>query len=168
MTEQQPAGPADPRDRTVTPIAHPTTVLDPNRPPLPEWRRAGWRDVVIGMLGIAAFVSAFLPWQVDDFGPDPKAWSTGAWPAAVLGLLAAVVHLVRLLPPADKAFGALLPLLLSTAAVWIPISVIPGNGGAWGIWLCLVAGILLTGLLLASAMTDPALRRPDDPDALFD
>lgn len=161
------AGPADPADRTVTPIAHPTTVLDPNPPP-PEYRRAGVREIVIGIAGIVAFVATFLNWGTPDFGDSPNAWSAGTWPAGVLALGAAVFHLVRMLPPADKAFGALLPLLLCTAAVWIPISAVPGNGGAWGIWVCLVAGIVLTGGLLAAAMTDPALRSDDDPDDLFD
>lgn len=161
------AGPADPADRTVTPIAHPTTVLDPNPAPS-EYRRAGVREIVIGVAGIVAFAATFLAWGTPDFGGRPNAWTAGAWPAGVLALGAAVFHLVRMLPPADKAFGALLPLLLCTAAVWIPISAVPGNGSAWGIWVCLIAGIVLTGALLAAAMTDPALRSLDDPNDLFD
>lgn len=160
-----PGGPTDPAQRVVTPIAEPTTVLEPN--PLPEWRRIGWGDVVIGIAGVVVLVSSWLSWGSADFGSTPSAWSAGTWPAAVVGFGAALFHLLRLLPPADKAVGALLPLLLCTAAVWIPISVIPGNGNAWGIWTCLVAGLVLTGFLLAAAMTDPALRRADDPDDLF-
>ena len=161
-----PGGPADPAQRTVTPVAHPTVVLDPN-PPLPEWRRIGWGDVVIGIAGVVTLVSTWLSWGSTDFGTTPSAWGAGTWPAGVLGFVAAAFHLVRLLPPADKAVGALLPLLLCTAAVWIPIASIPGNGNAWGIWTCLVAGLVLTGFLLAAAMIDPALRRADDPDDLF-
>lgn len=166
-----PGGPADPVDRTVTPVAHPTVVLEPNPaggPPEPPYRRAGVREIVIGVAGIVAFVATFLTWQTPDFGDAPNAWTAGSWPAGVLALGAAAFHLVRMLPPADKAFGALLPLLLCTAAVWIPIAAVPGNGGAWGIWVCLIAGIVLTGGLLAAAMTDPALRSEDDPDDLFD
>ncbi|MDQ2845257.1 MAG: hypothetical protein M3Y77_02650 [Actinomycetota bacterium] len=162
-----PGGPDDPEKRRVTPIAHPPVTLPPNPPaPVPP-RQAGVNEIIIGVAGIAAFVSTFLSWQSHDFGGWSSAWSTGLWPAGVLGLVAALFHLARMLPPADKAFGALLPLLLCTAAVWIPIAALPDNGDAWGVWLCLIAGIVLTGCLLVAAMSDPALRRADDPNDFF-
>ncbi len=159
-----PGGPQDPAKRTVTPIANPPVTLPPN-PPAP--RRAGVNEIVIAVTGIAALVATFLAWVTHDFGGWFNAWSTGLWPAGFLGFLAAAFHLVRMLPPGDKAFGALLPLLLSTAAVWIPIAALPDNGDAWGVWLCLLAGVILTGALLVAAMSDPALRRADDPNDLF-
>lgn len=160
-----PGGPADPADRTVTPTAHPRVTLPPN-PPAP--RKFGVGEIVIGITGILTLVSTFLAWQTSDFGGWNSAWTTGLWPAGVLGFVAAAFHLIRMLPPADRAVGALLPLLLCTAAVWIPIAALPDNGDAWGIWLCLIAGLVLTGFLLVAAMSDPALRSADDPDDLFD
>lgn len=169
----QPGGPAEPEKRRVTPIAHPPVTLPPNPPNPPNpaapgpARQAGVNEIIISAAGIATFVSSFLSWQSHDFGGWSNAWSTGLWPAGVLGLVAALFHLVRMLPPADKAFGALLPLLLCTAAVWIPIAALPDNGNAWGVWLCLIAGVVLTGALLVAAMSDPALRRADDPRDFF-
>lgn len=159
-----PGGPADPDERRVTPIAHPTATLPPN--PMPPRRFSGGEVVIIAS-ALAAFVSTFLSWVTPDFGDWRNAWSTGLWPAGVLALLAAIIHLVRLLPPPDRAIGALLPLLLSTAAVWIPVAALPDNGNAWGVWVCLIGGVVLTGALIVAAMSDPALRRPDDPDDLF-
>lgn len=159
-----PGGPPDPEKRRVTPIASPPVTLPPN-PPAP--RKAGINEIVIAVAGIAALVATFLAWVTREFGTWSSAWTTGLWPAGVLGFAAAVFHLVRMLPPADKAMGALVPLLLSTAAVWIPVAALPDNGNAWGIWLCLVAGIILTGSLIIAAMSDPALRRADDPNDLF-
>jgi hypothetical protein len=159
-----PGGPDDPEKRRVSPIAHPPVTLPPN-PPAP--RKAGVNEIVIAVMGILTLVSTFLAWVTHDFGGWSNAWSTGLWPAGVLGFVAAAFHLVRMLPPADKAMGALAPLLLSTAAIWIPIAALPDNGNAWGIWLCLIPGIILTGALLVAAMSDPALRRADDPNDIF-
>ncbi|WP_154674341.1 hypothetical protein [Nakamurella lactea] len=159
-----PGGPDDPEKRRVTPIAHPPVTLPPNPP---AQRKAGLNEVIIAVTGILTLVSTFLAWVTHDFGGWSSAWSTGLWPAGVLGFVAAGFHLVRMLPPADKAMGALVPMLLSTAAVWIPIAALPDNGNAWGIWLCLIPGIILTGSLIIAAMSDPALRRADDPNDLF-
>ncbi len=155
--------PADgPADRTVTPIAHPPVVLPPN----PELQRSpGLRELLIGLLGLIAFGSTFLPWEHD---PTRNAWPLGVWIAGVLALIGAGAHIGRYLPPADKAFGALLPLLLTTGSVWIPVAHLRGNAGTVGTWVCLVAGVLLVGLLIGAAMTDPALRSPDNPDDLLD
>ncbi|NNG35391.1 hypothetical protein [Nakamurella aerolata] len=159
-----PGGPADPRERRVSPIAHPPVTLPPN--PMPP-RRFGGGEIIIIVSALAAFASTFLSWVTPDFGAWRNAWTTGLWPAGVLALLAAIIHLVRMLPPPDRAIGALLPLLLSTAAIWIPIAALPDNGNAWGVWVCLAGGVVLTGALIVAAMSDPALRRPDDPDDLF-
>ncbi len=152
----------DPAGRTVTPIAHPPVVLPPN--PVPE-QKPGLRELLIGLLGLIAFGSTFLPWEHD---PTRNAWPSGVWIAGVLALIGAGAHIGRYLPPADKAFGALLPLLLTTGAVWIPVAHLRGNAGTVGTWVCLVAGVLLVGLLIGAAMTDPALRSPDNPDDPFD
>jgi hypothetical protein len=157
-----PGGPADPADRTVTPIAHPPVVLPPNPPPAPK---LGIRELLIGLLGLIAFGATFLPWGHD---PTRNAWPLGVWIAGVLALIGAAAHIGRYLPPADKAFGALLPLLLTTGSVWIPVAHLKGNAGTFGTWVCLVAGVLLVGLLIAAAMSDPALRSPDNPDDAFD
>ncbi len=161
-TAPPPGGPDDPADRTVTPIAHPTVVLPPNPPAAPK---PGPREVAIGILGLVTFGSTFLPWVRL---PPSNAWAPGLWIAGVLGLVAAAVHIGRYLPPADKAFGALLPLLLGTGAVWIPVAHLKDNVRTAGTWVCLGAGVLLVGALLAAAMSDPALRSPDNPDDLFD
>lgn len=159
-----PGGPQDPAKREVRPIAHPPVTLPPN-PPAP--RKFGVNEIIIALTGIACLVSTWLPWFKVDYGIARTAWTTGVWPAGVLGFLAAAIHLIRMLPPADKAMGAILPLLLSTAPVWVPIALIPDNAQAYGLWICLVAGIILTGALVVAAMSDPALRRADDPNDLF-
>ena len=176
-----PGGPTDPADRTVSPIAHPPVTLPPNPPadatdadqvapihdpaaPIPA-RKPGLREIIIGVLGVVALVSAFLPWQ---HLPGANAWPIGMWVAPVLGVLGAAAHLIRFLPPADKAFGALLPLMLATGAVWVPVAHLYGNVRTAGTWVCLAAGVLLVGALLAAAMTDPALRSADNPDDVFD
>jgi len=43
-----------------------------------------------------------------------------------------------------------------------------GNATTVGTWFCLVAGVLLVGLLIGAAMSDPALRSPDNPNEIFD
>jgi hypothetical protein len=142
-------------------------VLPPN--PAAATRAAergpGLREILIGVFGLVAFGSTFLAWSHD---PTHNAWSIGYWVAGVLALIAAAAHILRYLPPADKAFGALLPLLLGTGSVWIPVAHLRGNAQTLGTWVCLVAGVLLVGLLIGAAMTDPALRSPDNPDDLFD
>ncbi len=157
-----PGGPEDPADRTVTPIAHPPVVLPPN--PTVE-RRPGVRELLVGLLGLIAFGSTFLPWEHD---PTRNAWPPGVWIAGVLAMLGAGAHIGRYLPPADKAFGALAAPAAEHGAVWIPVAHLKGNAGTVGTWVCLVAGVLFVGLLIGAAMTDPALRSPDNPDDPFD
>jgi hypothetical protein len=147
-----PGGPTDPRDRTVTPIAHPTVVLPPNPIPRP---RFGLPEIVIVLLGAIVLASTFLPWA-----PGSSAWDIGYWAGGVLSALAVLLHLGRFVPSEWREAEALIPLALGTGGAWVALAALGQHHHGVGTWVCLVAGLLLTAALLGAAVRDLTLARP--------
>lgn len=147
-----PGGPADPADRTVTPIAHPTVVLPPNPTPRPGF---GAPEIVVVVLGVIVFVATFLPWA-----PGASAWDIGYWAGGVLSALAVLLHLGRFVPSEWREAEALIPLALGTGGAWVALAALGQHHHAVGTWVCLVAGLLLTLALLGAAARDLTMARP--------